>query len=73
LVNVLLTLKVECVNLIYYYFLFFNYALQLLRFIVRSWLDVLTSATRRLHARHHATAPNGGRWKCGREMSSKYA
>jgi len=39
----------------------FNYALQPLRLIVRSGLDVPTFATRRLHACHHSTAPNGGR------------
>ena len=32
-----------------------------LRLIVRSWLDVPTFATRRLHACHHARAPSGGR------------
>jgi hypothetical protein len=36
------------------------------RLIVRSWLDVPTFATRRLHACHHARAPSGGRWNCGR-------
>jgi hypothetical protein len=36
---------------------------------VRSELDVPTFATRRLHACHHARAPSGGRWNCGREMS----
>ena len=29
---------------------------------MRSGLDVPTFATRRLHACHHARAPNGGRW-----------
>jgi hypothetical protein len=38
-----------------------------LRLIVRSDLDVPTFATRRLHACHHAWAPGGGRWHCGRE------
>ena len=32
----------------------YNYALQPLRLIVRSWLDVQTFATRRLHACYHA-------------------
>jgi hypothetical protein len=32
------------------------------RLIVRSWLDVPTFATRRLHARHHARALSGVRW-----------
>jgi len=36
---------------------------------VRSWLDVPTFATRRLHTR----APSGGRWNCGREMSGNFA
>jgi len=44
---------------------------RLLRLTVRSGLDVPTFATRRLHACHHARAPSGGRWNCGREMSSK--
>ena len=50
----------------------FNYALQPSRVIVRSGLDVPTFATRRLHACHHARAPTGGRWNCGREMSRKF-
>ena len=45
---------------------------SLLRFIVRSGLDVSTFVTRRLHACHHARAPSGGRWNCGREMSGKF-
>jgi hypothetical protein len=44
-----------------------------LRLIVRFELDVPTFATRRLHARHHARAPSGGRWNCGREMSGNFA
>jgi len=55
----------------------FNYKSRIrtaaLRLIVRSWLDVLTFATRRLHACHHARAPSGGRWNCGREMSGNFA
>jgi len=39
---------------------------------MRSWLGVPTSATSRLHAFHHARAPSGGRWNCGREMSGKF-
>jgi len=39
----------------------FYYAMQPLRLIVRSWLDVPTFATRLLHACHHARAPSGGR------------
>jgi len=50
----------------------FNYALQPLRLIVRSGLDVPTFPTRRLHACHHAIAPSGGRWNCGREISGKF-
>jgi len=46
----------------------FNYALHPLRLIVRSWLDVPTFATRRLHAYHHARAPSRGRRNGGREM-----
>jgi sterol desaturase/sphingolipid hydroxylase (fatty acid hydroxylase superfamily) len=43
-----------------------------LRLIVRSELDVPTFATRRFHACHHARAPSGGRWNCGREMSGNF-
>jgi hypothetical protein len=43
-----------------------------LRLIVRSGLHVPNFATRRLHACHHARAPSGGRWNCGREMSGKF-
>jgi len=50
----------------------FNYALQPLRLIVRSGLDVPTFATRLLQACHHARAPSGGRWNCSREMSGKF-
>jgi len=53
--------------------LFFNYALQPLRLIVLSELDVPTFATRRLHAFHHARAPSGGRWNCERDMFSNFA
>jgi hypothetical protein len=50
-------------------FLFIQLRTAALRLIVRSWLDVPTFATRRLHAR----APSGGRWNCGREMSGNFA
>ena len=46
---------------------------SLLRLIVRSGLDFPTFAIRRLHAGHHARAPSGGRWNCGREMSGNFA
>jgi hypothetical protein len=46
---------------------------SLLRLIVRSGLEVPTFATRRLHACHHARAPSGGRWNCGRKMSENFA
>jgi len=39
-----------------------------LRLIVRSWLDVPTFATTRLHAFHHARAPSGGRWNRARNV-----
>ena len=42
---------------------------SLLRLIVQSGLEVPTFATRRPHECHHAKAPSGGRWNCGREMS----
>jgi len=51
----------------------YNYAPRPLRLIVRSWLDVPTFATRCLHACHHARAPSGGKWNCGREMSGTFA
>ena len=63
------TLLCEHINT---YYLCFNYALQPLRLIVRSGLDVSTFATRRLHACHHARAPSGRRWNCGREISGKF-
>ena len=44
-----------------------------LRLVVRSELDVPTFATRRLHACHHARAPSGGRWNCGRKISGNFA
>ena len=47
----------------------FNYALQPLRLILRSGLNVPNFATSRLHACHQARAPSGGRWNCGREVS----
>jgi hypothetical protein len=40
---------------------------------LRSELDVPTFATRRLHVCHHARAPSGRRWNCGREMSGNFA
>ena len=40
--------------------LFIQLRTAALRLIVRSWLDVPTFATRRLHACHHARAPGGG-------------
>ena len=55
----------------YYYYLQLRTAA--LRLIVRSWLNVPTFATRRLHACHHARAPSGGKWNCGREMSGNFA
>jgi hypothetical protein len=45
---------------------------SLLKLTVRSGLHVPTFATRRLHTCHHARAPSGGRWNCGREMSGKF-
>jgi len=52
-----------------FFCLFVQQRTAALRLIVRSWLDVSTFATRRLHAR----APRGGRWNCGREMSGNFA
>jgi len=46
---------------------------SLLRLIVRYGLDVQNFATRRLHACHHARAPSGGKWNCGREISGNFA
>ena len=53
--------------------LFIQLRTAALRIIARSWLDVPTFATRRLHACHHARAHSGGRWNCGREMSGNFA
>jgi len=50
----------------------FNYVLQPLKAYLRSGLDIPHFATRRLHACHHARAPSGGSWNCGREMSGKF-
>jgi hypothetical protein len=52
---------------------FLTYALQPSRLIVRSGLDVPTFVTRCLHRCHHARAPSGRRWNCGREMSKNFA
>jgi hypothetical protein len=54
------------------FFFFATTHCSLLRLIVLSGLNVPTFATRRLHACHHARAPSGGRWNCGREMSGKF-
>ena len=59
-------------TLIFSGYIFSNTHCNLLRLIVRSGLDVPTFATRRLHACHHARAPSGGRWNCGREMSGNF-
>jgi hypothetical protein len=53
--------------------LFIQVRTAALRLIVRSWLDVPTFATRRLHACQHARVPSGGRWNCGREMTGNFA
>jgi hypothetical protein len=58
-------------TLVLLYFIF-NYALQALRLIVRSGLDVPTFATRRLLTRHHTRAPRGERRNCGWEFSGKF-
>jgi hypothetical protein len=50
---------------------YFQLRTAALRLVVRSGLDVPTLATKRLHACHHARAPSGGRWNCGREVSGK--
>ena len=52
--------------------LFSTDALQPSRLIVRFGLDISTSATRCLHACHHARAPSTRRWNCGREMSGNF-
>jgi len=52
----------ECV---YSLFLFIQLRTAALRLIVRSWLDVPTFVTRRLHTCHHARAPRVGRWNYG--------
>jgi len=57
---------------LFFIIIIFNSCTAPSRLIVRSGLDVPTFATRRLHACHHATAPSGGRWNCGREMSGNF-
>jgi len=52
--------------------LFIQLRTAALRLIVRCSLDVPTFATRRLHVCHHARAPSGGMWNCGREMSGNF-
>ena len=42
------------------------------QFYAVSGLDVRTFATRRLHTCHHARAPSGRRYNCGREMSGNF-
>jgi len=64
--HILIQLHISCCCL-------YNLRTAALRLIVRSWLDVPTFATRRLHTCHHARAPSGRRWNCGREMSSNFA
>jgi len=70
---------VRCCIYYYYYYYYYHHhhhhqlRTAALRLIVRSWLDVPTFVTRRLHACHHARAPSGERWNCGREMSSNVA
>ena len=53
--------KVRCI------ILFFKLRTAAFKAYCGSGLDLPTSATRRLHACHHARAPSGGRWNCGRE------
>jgi hypothetical protein len=45
---------------------------SLSRLIVRFGLNFPTFATRRLLACQHASAPRGGKWNCGREMSGNF-
>jgi hypothetical protein len=66
-----ITVKMLLMMSDYYYFS--TNALQPSRLIVPSGLDVLTFATKRLHASHHARAPSGGRWNCGQGMSENFA
>jgi len=74
LVSTWIYVNIMCVTLQCIIFnLFSTYTLQPSRLIVRSALDVPTFATRRLHACHHARAPSGGRWNCGRETSENFA
>jgi hypothetical protein len=55
------------------FLIFIQLGTAALRLIVRSWLDVPTFGTRRLHACHQARAPSGERWNCEREMSGNCA
>jgi hypothetical protein len=68
-VSLLLMIRIQNVT-IYVMFLSTHCSLRL---IVRSELDVVIFATRRLQACHHARAPSGGRWNCGREISGNFA
>jgi hypothetical protein len=43
------------------FFLYIQLRTAALRLVVRSWLDVPTFATRRLHECHHTRAPSGGK------------
>jgi len=71
-IHITVNISPKTVRYIHFVTIIFNYALQPLRLIVRSGLDVPTFATRRLYACHHARAPSGGRWNCGRNMSGKF-
>jgi hypothetical protein len=67
------TSVIFCDHIISIIITIFNYALQPLRLIVRSSLDIPTFATRRLHAYHHARAPSAGKLNCWWEMSGNFA
>ena len=65
-----------CVKIKFYLkhqILFTQLCTAALRLIVRSWLDIPTFATRRLHACHHARARSSGSWNCGPKMSGNFA
>jgi hypothetical protein len=68
-----LEIRVDLLVVVRFVCLFIQLRTAALRLIVRSWLDVPIFATIRLYVCHHARAPSGGRWNCGREMSGNCA
>jgi len=55
------------------YLIVYNLRTEAFKAYCAIWVRLPTFATRRLHACHHARAPSGGKWNCGREMSENFA